>query len=98
MENVPLVPAIFVCGTKVCALSTSLTVSVPPVVNGALVSARVTVAELSTAASFVPLIVTCTVLVVPSADATVKVDGKGGLSGRRANVGCARYVKEKLAA
>ena len=73
MENVPLAPATFVCGTKVCALSTSTTISVPPVVSGALVSARATVAELSTAASLVPLMVTCTVVVVPSAEATVKV-------------------------
>ena len=62
-----------VCGTKVCALSRSDTVSMPPVVSGALVSARATVAELTTAASLVPLIVTCTVLVVPSAEATVNV-------------------------
>ena len=68
-----MVPATFVCGTKVCALSTSETVSVPPVVSDALVSASATVAELSTAASFVPLIVTWTVEVVPSAEATVKV-------------------------
>ena len=51
----------------------SVTDSVPDVVSGALVSASDTVAELRTAASFVPLIVTWTVLVVPSADATVKV-------------------------
>ncbi len=73
MEKLPLVPARFVCGTNVCALSTSLTVSVPPVVSGALVSARTTVAELTTAASLVPLMVTCTLLVVPSAEATVKL-------------------------
>ena len=73
MENVPLVPATLVCGTNVCALSTSETVSVPPVVSGALVSANATVAELRTAASLVPLIVTCTVVVVPSAELTVKV-------------------------
>ncbi len=72
-ENVPFVPATFVCGAKVCGLSTSDTVSVPPVLSGALVSARATVAELSTAASLVPLIVTCTVPVVPSAEATVNV-------------------------
>ena len=68
-----MVPATFVCGTKVCALSTSETVSAPPVVSGALVSASATVAELSTAASLVPLMVTCTMLVVPSAEATVNV-------------------------
>src|SRR5258706_14072142 len=71
MEKAPYAPATLAWGTKVCALSTSDTVRVPPVVSGALVSARATVAELSTAASFVPLIVTCTVLVVPSAEATV---------------------------
>jgi len=38
-----------------------------------LVSAKATVAELRIAASFVPLIVTCTLVVVPSAAATVKV-------------------------
>ena len=38
-----------------------------------MVSARATVAELNTAASLVPLIVTCTALVVPSAEATVKL-------------------------
>ena len=68
-----MAPATFVCGTKVCALSTSDTVSVPPVLSAALVSARAAVAELSTAASLVPLMLTCTVLVVPSADATEKV-------------------------
>ncbi len=73
MEKTPYAPATFVCGTKVSALSTSDTVKVPPVVSGALVSAKATVAELSTAASFVPLIVTCTVLVVPSEEATVNV-------------------------
>ena len=73
IENVPFAPTTLVCGTNVCALSTSVTVSVPPVVSAALVSESTTVAELSTAASLVPLIVTCTVLVVPSAEATVKV-------------------------
>ena len=62
-----------VCATKICGLSTSETVSIPPVVSGTSVSASVTVAELTTAASFVPLMVTCTVLVVPSAAATVNV-------------------------
>ena len=38
-----------------------------------MVSASATVAELSTAASLVPLMVTCTMLVVPSAEATVNV-------------------------
>ena len=73
IENVPFVPATFICGMKVCGLSTSETVNVPPVVSGALVSLSVTAVLESTAASLVPLIVTCTVLVVPSAEATVKV-------------------------
>ena len=41
--------------------------------SAALVSDSATVAELNTAASLVPLMVTCTVLVVPSAEATVKL-------------------------
>ena len=69
----PFAPTTLVCATNVCALSASVTVSVPPVVSGALVSESATVAELNTAASFVPLMVTCTVLVVPSAEATVKL-------------------------
>ncbi len=73
IENVPFAPATLVCGTKVCRSSTSETVSMPPVVSGALLSATDTVAELTTAASLVPLMVTCTVLVVPSAEATVNV-------------------------
>ena len=73
MEKTPLAPATLVCGTKVCALSTSVTVNVPPVVSGALVSARATVADETIAASLVPLIVTCTLVVVPSAEATVNV-------------------------
>ena len=62
-----------VCDTKVCALSTSVTVKLPEVLSTAPVSVSDTAAELRTAASLVPLIVTCTVLVVPSAEATVKV-------------------------
>src|SRR5260221_10870028 len=73
MENVPFAPATLVCATKLCALSTSDTVSVPPVVSAAFVSDSATVADDKTAASFVPLIVTCTLLVVPSAEATVNV-------------------------
>src|SRR5258708_14300899 len=73
MENVPFAPATLLCATNVSGLSTSVTVSIPDVVNGALVSASDTVAELTTAASLVPLIVTCTVLVVPSAEATVNL-------------------------
>ena len=66
-------PATFDCVKNVWALSTSVMVSVPPVDNGALVSVSTALAELSTAASFVPLIVTCTVVVVPSAADTVNV-------------------------
>ena len=69
----PFRPATFVCGTKLCALSTSATVSVPPVESGALVSASATLADDRTAASFVPLIDTCTVVVVPSTAETVNV-------------------------
>ena len=73
MENVPFAPATLVCAIYEAGLSTSVTVSVPPVVCGALVSVRVTAALETTAASLVPWIVTCTVLVVPSTEATVKV-------------------------
>src|SRR5260221_14784242 len=73
MERVRFARATFVCGTRAGALSTSLTVSVPPVVSAALVSVNVVAALESTAASLVPLMVTCTVLVVPSAEATVKL-------------------------
>ena len=66
-------PATFDWATNVCALSTSVMVSVPPVDNGALVSLSTALAELSTAASLVPLIATCTVVVVPSAADTVNV-------------------------
>src|SRR5712691_8775195 len=98
MENVPLAPATLVCGTKVCALSTSDTVSVPPVVSGALVSARATVADETIAASLVPLIVTCTVLVVPSAEATVKVSETDWPTLRLSNALLAAYVQAPLAA
>src|SRR5688572_7168420 len=70
-ENVPFVPATFVCATNVSTLSTSAFVSVPPVVSGASVSSRLAAADESTASSLVPLIVTCTVVVVPSAAVTV---------------------------
>ncbi len=50
-----------------------MTLKVPLAAKGALVSVSDTVAALNTAASLVPLIVTCTLLVVPSAEATVKV-------------------------
>src|SRR5260221_402504 len=71
MEKPPYAPAMFVCGTKLCASSTSETVSVPPLVSGALVSASATVAELSTAASLVPLIVTVQVTINGTNDAAV---------------------------
>ena len=58
---------------KVGESSGSAIVSVPTVVIGALPSANTTLAELTTAVSFVPLIATCTVLVVPSAADTVNV-------------------------
>src|SRR5207249_2545431 len=45
----------------------------PPVISGASISVNATAVAESTAASLLPLIVTCTVLVVPSAEATVKV-------------------------
>ena len=73
IEKTPLAPAAFVCGTKVCGLSTSVIVNVPPVLSGALVSFSAAAALEMTAALFAPLIVTWTVVVVPSAEATVKV-------------------------
>ncbi|UUZ49640.1 hypothetical protein LP420_05195 [Massilia sp. B-10] len=54
------------------ALSTSEMVSVPEVLKGALVSVRLAVAVLMTAASFVPRMLTVMVLLVPSALVTVK--------------------------
>src|SRR6267378_2795204 len=98
MENVPLAPATLVCATKVCALSTSETVSVPPVLNAALVSESATVAALSTAASLVPLIVTCTLVVVPSADATVKLSDTDWPTLRLLNALLAVYVQAPFAA
>src|SRR5258706_10665771 len=98
MENVPFAPATLLCGTKVCASSTSDTVSMPPVVSGALVSATDTVAELTTAASLVPLIVTCTVLVVPSAEATVNVSDTDWPTFRLSNALFAVYVQAPFAA
>ena len=73
MLKTPLVPATLVWATKVAALSTSVMVSVPPVVSAALVSSSATVALDSTAASLVPLMVTFTEVFVPSAAETVKV-------------------------
>ena len=66
----PTVPA---CATKLVRLSTSVIVSVPPVTSAALVSFNATTAALRIAASFAPLIVTCTEVLVPSDEATVKV-------------------------
>ena len=48
-------------------------VNVPPVKSAALASTNAIVAALNTAASFVPLIVTFTEILVPSAEATLKV-------------------------
>ncbi|MDT4854005.1 hypothetical protein FQZ97_882910 [compost metagenome] len=62
-----------VWATKVAGLSTSLMLSVPPVVSGALVSVRATAVLLNTAASLLPLMVTVTLVVVPSALVTTKV-------------------------
>ena len=66
----PTVPA---CATKLAGLSTSVIVSVPTVESAALVSTKATTAELKIAVWFVPLIVTCTEVQVPSAEATQKV-------------------------
>ncbi|MCY1371649.1 hypothetical protein D9M69_588020 [compost metagenome] len=66
-------PAVLGWATKVAGLSTSLMLRVPLVVSGALVSVRVTVALLNTAASLLPLMVTVTLVVVPSALVTTKV-------------------------
>ena len=61
------------CGTNAWTSSGSETVSAPPAVRAAFVSLSTTLAELTTAASLVPVIVTCTVLVVPSDEATANV-------------------------
>ena len=67
-------PATRVCATKVAVLSASVTVRVPVVVCAALVSVKLpVVAPPNVAASLVPVIVTVTVLVVPSAEAAVKL-------------------------
>ena len=58
---------------KVAALSTSLIVSVPPVVSAALLSVRLPQPLVTTAASLVPRMLTVMLLVVPSALATVNV-------------------------
>ncbi|MNE96784.1 hypothetical protein D3C80_1950300 [compost metagenome] len=62
-----------VWATKVSGLSTSLMDRAPPVVSGSLVSVSVTAALLNTAASLLPLMVTVTLVVVPSALVTTKV-------------------------
>jgi hypothetical protein len=61
------------CATKVCALSTSLMLSVPPVLSAASVSVRFSVALDTTAASLLPVMLILTVVVVPSALVTVKL-------------------------
>ena len=66
-------PGVPACATKIVGLSTSVIESVPPVESAALVSFNAMTAELRIAASFVPLIVTCTEVSVLSAEATVKV-------------------------
>ncbi|MCY1303609.1 hypothetical protein D9M70_533240 [compost metagenome] len=73
MLKLPYWPATLFCTWKVAALSTSLMVRVPPVVSGASDSVRATAALLSTAASLLPLMVTVTLVVVPSAPVTTKV-------------------------
>ncbi len=73
MENVPFVPATLLCAINALLLSTSVTISVPPVVSGAFVSPMVTAAVETVAGSLLPLIVIWTVVVVPSAEATANV-------------------------
>ena len=75
MTNVPYVPAVPAWATNVCALSTSLIVSVPLVLisEAKFVSVKLLVSALNTAESFVPRILIVTVVVVPSALATLKV-------------------------
>ena len=67
-------PAVPACAVNAAALSTSVALSVPPVVCTALVSVRLALAvPVITAASLVPVSVTVTTCVVPSAVATVKL-------------------------
>ena len=61
------------CATKVAGLSMSVIAIVPLVLRTALVSVRLTTAGVMTAASFVPLTVTTTVRVVPSAVVMLKL-------------------------
>ena len=73
MAKLPYVPAVLEATNVLFALSTSVLVNVPLVLNGASVSVRATVALLTVAASFVPLMVISTVLAVPSSLVTLKV-------------------------
>src|SRR5260221_3745649 len=98
MENPPWARATLVCATKLAALPGSVIVSVPPVLSAALVSDSVTAALEMTAALFEPLIVTCTVLVVPSADATVKLSDTDWPTLRLAKVLVAVEVQAAFAA
>ena len=71
--NVPFCRATALCAINVDGLSTSLLVSVPPVVRAASVSFRLTVADDRTAASLVPRMFTVTEVSVPSVADTEKV-------------------------
>ena len=73
MLKCPFAPATLLCATNVDGLSTSLLVSVPLVLKAALVSVSATVALERTAASLVPVMMTCAVVLVPSTRATLKV-------------------------
>jgi hypothetical protein len=73
IANVPFVPTIVAAVNVLFGLSTSVLVSVPLVDTGALVSKTATSAELTVAASFVPLIVIFTELAVPSTLVTLNV-------------------------
>jgi hypothetical protein len=73
MLKEPFAPATSLCTIKAASLSTSRMLSVPLALNATSVSVNTTLAEPRTAASLLPLMVTCTVVVVPSALATVKL-------------------------
>src|SRR6185369_15825324 len=73
MLKVPLAPCTPVCATYAGALSTSEMASCPLATSGASVSLSATTSLESTAASLLPAMVTCTLVAVPSAAATVKV-------------------------
>src|SRR3954468_5778783 len=98
MENVPYVPATLDCATNDCALSTSEMLSVPPVASGAFVSASTSVADERTAASLVPVIVTWTVELVPSAVDTENVSDTDCPTFRLSSALFAVYVQVPLAA